>query len=280
MSTAAMPNLFIVGAMKCGTTSLHNYLDEHPSISMSTVKEPDIFVKPNWRDELSRYEVLLNAAAPVRGESSTSYAKYPLFAGVPARIAAVAPRAKLVYVVRDPLSRCVSHWVHNVAQGREQRTLSQAVRDFDDPENSYVWSGRYATQLERFLEHFPLDQLLVVDQGRLLNDRLATVRHVFRFLGVDDGFRSAAFDAEFNRGDRPRRLGSWGTRLRRSPAAALYRRVPAPLKPAAGRMRRRMLSPIERPELDPGLSAELSALYEDELARLERLTGTRPSQAA
>jgi hypothetical protein len=280
MTPAATPNLFIVGAMKCGTTSLHNYLDEHPSISMSSVKEPDIFLEPNWRDELSRYDALLDAAAPVRGESSTSYAKYPLFAGVPARIAAVAPRAKLVYVVRDPLSRCVSHWVHNVAQGREQRTLAEAVRDFDDPENSYVWSGRYATQLERFLEHFPIDQLLVVDQGRLLKDRLSTVRQVFRFLGVDDRFSSAAFGAEFNRGDRPRRLGSWGARLRSSPAAALYRRVPAPLKPAAGWVRRRMLSPIERPQLDPVLRAELAALYDEELARLERLTGTRPSRAA
>jgi hypothetical protein len=280
MSAAAVPNLFIVGAMKCGTTSLHNYLDEHPSISMSSVKEPDIFVDPNWRAELSRYELLLDADAPVRGESSTSYAKHPLFSGVPARIAAVAPRAKLVYVVRDPLSRCVSHWVHNVAQGREHRSLSEAVRDFDDPENSYVWSGRYATQLERFLEHFPIDQLLVVDQGRLLKDRLATVRQVFRFLGVDDRFSSAAFGAEFNRGDRPRRLGYWGARLRRSPAAAVYRRVPPPLKPAAAWVRRQMLSPIERPQLDPALGAELSALYDDELARLERLTGTRPTRAA
>jgi hypothetical protein len=274
---AAIPNLFIVGAMKCGTTSLHHYLSQHPAISMSRVKEPDVFVGPQWREHVSGYGRLLDAEAPVRGESSTNYTKYPLFPDVPARIAEVAPHAKLVYVVRDPLSRCVSQWVHNVGQGRESRSLDDAVRDFDDPQNSYVWSGRYATQVERYLEHFGLDQLLVLDHTKLLNDRLATVRLVFRFLGVDDGFVSPAFDAEFNRGDRRRQLGSIGSRLRSSPAMAVYRRLPRSFKPALGWTRRRLMSPIERPDFDPVLRAELAALYEDELSRLEHLTGTRPA---
>jgi Sulfotransferase domain len=275
--SADIPNLFIAGAMKCGTTSLHNYLDEHPAISMSSIKEPDVFTGPQWRDEISRYGRLFDCRAAVRGESSTNYTKYPLFPDVPARIAQVAPQAKLVYLVRDPLSRCVSQWVHNVAQGRERRSLDEAVRDFDDPQNSYVWSGRYATQVERYLEHFRPDQLLVLDQAKLLNDRLATVKLVFRFLGVDDGFASPAFDAEFNRGDRQRQLGPMGSRIRRSPASAVYRRLPPSLKPAIGWARRGMLSPIERPDFHPLLKAELAALYEDELSRLEHLTGARPT---
>jgi sulfotransferase family protein len=275
-AASAIPNLFIAGAMKCGTTSLHNYLDQHPAISMSSVKEPDIFSGSDWRDRVSRYERLLDRDAAVRGESSTNYSKYPLFPDVPARIAEVAPQAKVVYLVRDPLSRCISQWVHNVAQGREHRSLDDAVRDFDDPQNSYVWSGRYATQLERYLEHFGLDQLLVLDQAQLLNDRQATVRQVFRFLGVDDGFASPAFDAEFNRGDGRRRLGSVGSRLRRSPAGALYRRMPASVRSALGWARQRLLSPIDRPEFDdPMLKAELAALYDDELTRLAELTGER-----
>ena len=272
---AAIPNLFIVGAMKCGTTSLHNYLDQHPSISMSSVKEPNIFTGPDWQEELSRYELLVDGEAPVRGESTTDYTKYPLFPEVPARIAEVAPHTKLVYLVRDPLNRCISHWLHNAQRGYEKRPFGEAVRDFDNPHNSYLSPGRYATQVERYLEHFEPDQLLVLDQGHLLKDRLATVRRVFRFLGVDDGFVSPAFDAELNRADW--KLGSLGARLRRSPAMAVYRRMPPSLKPAMGWVRRRLLSPIERPDFDPVLKAELAAFYEDELDRLESLTGTRPT---
>jgi Sulfotransferase domain len=271
---SAIPNLFILGAMKCGTTSLHNYLDQHPAISMSSVKEPDIFTRPDWQEELSGYELLFHGEAPVRGESSTNYTKYPLFPDVPARIADVAPHAKFVYLVRDPLSRCVSHWLHNAQRGYEKRALDEAVRDFD-PQNSYLSPGRYATQVERYLEHFGLDQLLVLDQGQLLKDRLATVKRVFRFLAVDDEFASPAFDAELNRADW--KLGSLGARLRQSPARAVYRRMPPSLKPAMGWVRRRMLSRIERPGLDPVLKAELAAFYEDELNRLESLTGTRPT---
>jgi len=272
---AAIPNLFIVGAMKCGTTSLHNYLDQHPAISMSSVKEPSIFVRPDWQEELAGYELLIHAQAPVRGESSTDYTKYPLYPDVPARIADVAPHAKLVYLVRDPVSRCVSHWLHNAQRGYEKRPFDEALRDCDNPQNSYVSPGRYATQLERYLEHFGLDQLLVLDQRKLLDDRRATVRRVFRFLGVDDGFASRGFDAELNRADW--KLGPLGARLRRSPARAVYRRLPPSLKPPLGWVRRRMLSPIERPDVDPVLKAELAAVYEDELNRLERLTGTRPT---
>jgi hypothetical protein len=271
------PNLFIIGAMKCGTTSLHNYLDEHPSISMSTIKEPNIFVGPKWREDISRYGSLLDGDAPIRGESSTNYAKYPLFADVPPRIASMAPDAKLVYLVRDPLSRCISQWVHNVGQGREPRNLDDAIRDLEDPENSYVWSGRYATQLERYLEHFPLERVLVLDQAELRTEREATIRTVFRFLGVEDGFTSPEFAAEFNKGERKRRLGPVAARLRRSQLKVIYERLPGSVKPAAGWMRRRIGTPIARPRLDPALRAELLALYEDELTRLEALTGVRPA---
>ena len=274
------PNLFIIGAMKCGTTSLHNYLDEHPSISMSTIKEPNIFVGPRWRDDVSRYGRLLDGDAPIRGESSTNYAKYPLFADVPPRIASVAPDATLVYLVRDPLSRCLSQWVHNVGQGREPRDLDDAIRDFEDPQNSYVWSGRYATQLERYLEHFPLERVLVVDQAKLRSEREATIRTVFRFLGVEDGFTSPEFAAEFHKGERKRRLGPVAARIRRSQLKVIYERLPASVKPAAGWMRRRIGTPIDRPRLDPALKAELLALYDDELARLEALTGVRPTAAS
>ena len=273
----SLPNLFTIGAAKCGTTSLHYYLDQHPAISMSSVKEPALFASPDWRERLSQYGGMLDARAPVRGESSTHYTKHPAYPGVPERIAEVAPDAKLIYVVRDPLERCISQWVHNVAAGRERRSLDDALRDFDDPENLYVWCGRYASQIELYLNHFPAANLLVLDQGDLLGDRLATLARVFRFLGVDDDFHSPRFDAELNAAGTRRQLGAIGTRLRGSRAMSLYRRLPLSWRPATDRIRRLLFPAVEKPELDPGLRAELSALYADELDRLAELTGFRLS---
>lgn len=270
-----LPNLFIVGAAKCGTTSLHYYLDQHPSISMSTVKEPGIFSDQTWRERIVRYEGMLEARAPVRGESSTNYTKHPVFPDVPGRIAEVVPEPKLIYVVRDPLSRCISQWVHNVAAGRESRSLNGALRDFDDPENLYVWCGRYASQIERYLEHFPVSDLLVVDHAKLLDDRLSTLSRVFRFLDVDDSFRSPRFESELNKADTRRQLGTVGARLRRSRVMSVYRRMPLSWRPSVDRVRRLVLPPIDKPELDDELRSQLSALYDDELIRLAELTGVR-----
>jgi len=270
-----LPNLFIIGAAKCGTTSLHYYLDQHPSISMSTVKEPAIFADRAWRERIAKYERMLDARAPIRGESSTSYTKHPAFPDVPGRIAEAVPEPKLIYVVRDPLSRCISQWVHNSAAGRESRSLNDALRDFDDPENLYVWCGRYASQLELYLQHFPLSDLLVLDQTKLLGDRLATLSRVFRFLGVDDRFRSPRFESELNKADTRRQLGTVGARLRRSRVMSVYRRMPLSWRPGIDRVRRLVLPPIERPQLDDKLRSQLSALYDDELTRLADLTGVR-----
>ena len=275
-----LPNLFIVGAAKCGTTSLHYYLDQHPSISMSSVKEPAIFSDPAWRQRLTQYEGMLDAGAPVRGESSTSYTKHPAFPDVPSRIAEVVPEPKLIYVVRDPLSRCISQWVHNVAAGRESRSLNDALRDIDDPENLYVWCGRYASQIERYLEHFPVRDLLVLDQTKLLDERLSTLSRVFRFLGVDESFHSPRFESELNTADSRRRLGTVGARLRRSRAMSVYRRMPLSWRPAVDRLRRLVLPAIDRPELDGRIRCQLSALYDDELNRLAELTGVRLSRTA
>jgi Sulfotransferase domain len=275
-----LPNLFIVGAAKCGTTSLHYYLDQHPSISMSTVKEPGIFSDQAWREGIARYEGILDARAPVRGESSTNYTKHPAFPDVPSRIAKVVPEPKLIYVVRDPLSRCVSQWVHNVAAGRESRSLNDALRDFDDPENLYVWCGRYASQIERYLEHFPISDLLVLEHAKLLEDRLPTLTRVFRFLAVDDRFHSPRFESELNKADTRRRLGTVGARLRRSRAMSVYRRMPLSWRPAIDGVRRRLLPPIDRPELDDKLRSHLSALYDEELTRLAALTGVRLARSS
>ena len=102
-----LPNVLVVGAAKCGTTSLHEYLDRHPEIAMAREKELDFFVEQkNWSRGVDWYERQF-AAAPVRGESSPSYTAYPRYRGVPERIRRIVPDAKLVYLVRDPVERAL-----------------------------------------------------------------------------------------------------------------------------------------------------------------------------
>ena len=152
---SALPTFCVIGAMKSGTTSLHHYLAAHPEISMSRPKELDFFVaEKNYDRGVDWYASHFDDAAAVRGESSTNYTKCHIFDGVPARMNALLPNVKLVYVLRDPIERLISHYEHNRSRGRESRTFDEALRS---PErNHYVQCSQYLTQLEAFLEYYTI----------------------------------------------------------------------------------------------------------------------------
>ena len=100
----SLPNLFVIGAMKCGTTSLHSYLNCHPDVLMSEKKETDFFVKElNWEKGLGWYKNLFDGEATIIGESSQNYSKYQWWPGVPERISNLIESPKFVYVLRDPV---------------------------------------------------------------------------------------------------------------------------------------------------------------------------------
>src|SRR5689334_1125972 len=109
-----LPNLIIIGAPKAATTSLHGYLKQHPEVGMSAAKELSYFWRDDWRERQAWYEAQFDFEDPrvrVRGESTPFYAAYPFRKHVPERMHELVPDAKLVYVVRDPIDRLVSHWV-------------------------------------------------------------------------------------------------------------------------------------------------------------------------
>ncbi len=117
---AELPNLIIIGGLKCGTTSIHHYLGLHPQIQMSKPKELNFFVEElNWDLGLDWYASRFDSRSPVRGESSPHYTNLPRFEGVAARIHEHCPDARLLYMVRDPIKRILSHWVHATGAGYE-----------------------------------------------------------------------------------------------------------------------------------------------------------------
>jgi hypothetical protein len=273
----ALPNLIVIGGLKCGTTSLHHYLNLHPEIAMSRPKELNFFVAElNWELGPEWYASHFDRAAPVRGETSPHYTNLPRFAGVAERMRATLGEARVIYMVRDPIDRMLSHYLHNVGGGYESRPLERAL---GDPDSAYVARGRYAMQVAPYLREFGADRVLIVSREELATERAATIRRVFGFLGVDPGFRSDQFEREWETGSAK---SSGGFRImdravRLPGLRALDRnfdRLPEWLR---WRIERLVHDPdtgaSPKPELEPQLRERLAALFRDDVAELERLAG-------
>ena len=280
------PTFLIIGAMKGGTTSLHGYLDEHPQIQMTAVKETNFFAGPpsgkpyaKGAERVSRldeYERLFDPAVSVRGEASPSYTMYPRRKGVPERIEEVVPEAKFIYLVRDPIDRLLSHYHHSLSVDGRRQSLREALGDYRDPECPFTCPGFYASQLDRYLRHFPQERILVVDQTDLRERRAATLREVFGFLAVEESFVSPQFEREMNAGRDLRTHSSAVVLLRRARTRVgpLWRSLPVGVRRSIRASVHRLAGrPLEPPSLDEALRAELQELYADDAARLRTLTG-------
>jgi hypothetical protein len=187
-----LPTFLTIGTMKGGTSALHSYLAEHPHVGMSKPKETDFFSRPDHDGhDLTWYRSRFGGAGPQFGESSTNYTKRHLFDGVVERMKPVLPDVKLIFLARDPIERAVSNYLHNVAKGRLR--LDDFSTFFDDLDNPAVLTSAYAYQLDPFVEAYGLESILVVASEDLRDDRAATLKRVFTFLGVDPEFTSPRF---------------------------------------------------------------------------------------
>jgi len=214
-----IPDFFIVGHPKSGTTALYRMLKSHPQIYMSPVKEPYYFACDNPQPELSGerrwrsldqtgihektlqdYLALFAAARPdqVAGEASTHYLWWPTAAG---RIAAVQPQARIIALLREPADFLRSLHLQFVQNRHETETdlrralaLESVRREGKEIPPRSVWPKclfysdrvRYTEQLRRYHELFGREQVLVLIYEEFRRDNEATLRAVQRFLGVDD----------------------------------------------------------------------------------------------
>lgn len=283
----ALPTFFIIGAPKAGTTSLHHYLDQHPEIQMSANKEPRFFAgpengipyPPDRVSRLEKYEQLFDPTVGVRGEASTDYAIHPRRQGAPQRIKKLIPGAKFLYLVRDPLARTISHYQMRVAFLGERRSLQEALSDFSDRRSPYIWPSLYASQLERYLRHFPQERTMVVDQAELLANRRPTLRDIFAFLSVDATVDSSRFDDVLSSSREWRGYSPSYARFVDRVVAPALRWMPRDLRRSIRRPLERLLwPPLQTPTLDDESHARLQELYAAEAERLRGLTGkTFPS---
>jgi Sulfotransferase domain len=197
-----LPDFLVIGAQKSGTTALYTYLRRHPSIVGPFWKEICFFDRHWWRGEAwYRGQLPLRSRGKLVGEASPSYIFHPL---APARVSALVPDVRLIVLLREPTARAYSHYQHEVALAREPLSFEDALDREDerlrgeverlvaDPrafsrawwDHTYVARGLYADQLERWLEFFPREQMLVVTNEELGARPAETYATVVSFLGA------------------------------------------------------------------------------------------------
>jgi hypothetical protein len=177
-------DFMIVGAQKCGTTTLFKILNRHPSIVGCRPKEPHYFsTTADWRRDLTTYEGLFEQReGALCFEASTSYTFYPLKnLGIWDDLFAYNPRMKLIYVVRNPVDRIVSAYMHAYERGYVDVTLERAITGY--PPLMIV--TRYYTQIIPFVRRFGPGNVLILDFDDLVEQRTAVLQRVAAFLGVD-----------------------------------------------------------------------------------------------
>lgn len=176
-----LPDFLIIGAMKAGTSSLHRYLEQHPDVFASNRKELDFFTR-RYEQGLTWYRRRFPAGDQVAGESSPNYLKAHLWPETAERIRTHLPDARMLCVLRDPVDRTLSHYLHRVWRGRESRPWREALV----PGCNVLQTSRYGWQLRHYLDHFPPEQILLLTTEGLARDPAGTVGRALRFIGVDD----------------------------------------------------------------------------------------------
>jgi len=285
-------HFFILGAAKAGTTSVHAWLDQHPAVRMSDPKEP-FFFEAEFEKGPDFYHARYFHAPETPQWLGDARHRNLYFPYIPARIHALFPDARLIAVLRNPVDRAYAHWWHWYRLGREALSFREAVaadaarivagqgvstpaeiadyaRTLDPdgmgPYRTYLDSGYYAEQLERYLALFPREQLLVIWFEELVAEPRRILADTCSFLGIDPvpvaGMDFAARNSSGRlrwRRARDKILARLATQLRTEPLSVLTR---------AGRKKL-----FERPPLEPDMRAWLQQHYQPHNARLRKLLG-------
>ena len=283
------PNFFIVGAPRCGTTAMYEYLRHHPQVFMPYRKEPvyfgsDLAKRPPLLDEAG-YLALFEQAdgATAIGEATVWYL-YSQTA--PAEIKALAPDARILIMLRNPIEMIHSlhrHWLWTA--GEDLADFGEAIAAEPDraagrrlPPNveqpiglQYTWLGKYTPHVQRYLDAFGPDRVLVLIYDDLANDGRRIGRQTLSFLGVDPHY-----DADFEVVNQNKRARS--PRLQRLSRSKGFLRVASKLPPRLFHLvwrglQRANIRQEARSPVDPELRRRLSAEFAPDVADLSRLLG-------
>lgn len=183
-----LPDFIIIGGMKCGTSSLYNYLGQHPQLFSSNYKEIRYFshderysLGESWyRAHFPKTRNIAHGSLVF--EASPDYLFYP---SASVRMANLLPDIKLIALLRNPTERALSHYFHDVKMGRCQGEIMAALKD---QYTIYRPKGLYKNQLESYYRLFPSENILILNSEMFFEDPRGTLRNIYQFLGVDAGY--------------------------------------------------------------------------------------------
>ncbi len=291
------PDFVVLGAPRCGTTSLHHYLDQHPGVAMSRVKEPNFFLFDGPGDpsrplveapdiiaksvsDPEAYEHLFAGAGPGRSTGEVSVL-YLYCERTPELIAGSLPAARLVAVLRHPVDRAYSHFLFTytgAVDSVRSEFRAAAEREMGLPDTPFgagthvLRLGRYGPQIDRYLDVVGRDRLHLILHEDLQERPDEVLADLCRFLDVDPSFdfdTSVAYNGSALRGST--------TRMVRQALGGTTSRLKRVLPPGAagrlGRVRARLRRPGATPPLGAEFRRELAEWFEPSTARVEELVG-------
>ena len=268
------PDFIIIGAMKAGTSTLYSQLAAQTGVFMTSPKEPNFFSDDLiYARGLDWYRALFASAksGELKGEASTHYTKLPTYPDTVARMSNDLEAPKLIYVIRNPVARAVSHYLHEVSTGR----MSKDAPKMFSAHSELVAYGQYAMQIIPFIEAFGRDRVYLSSLEQLKTDPDSEMFAIASFLGTHHKF---AWDHK----QQPQNISS--ERIRQFPMHKLFF-----ANPVATRLRRALIPHIlrtkirkarivtERPALPDQITRMLEAEFLRDHARLSHLFPDHPA---
>lgn len=276
------PGFLVIGAMKCGTTTLYRDLRSQPSLHLPE-KEANLLTAADFDPHRTahRYALLYKRQSErqLGGDVSTTYSMLPDYAGVPERAHQVLGRdLRLIYVVRNPVTRAVSHHYHMYSRPADVRRMAADIDECVQLHPQIIDFSRYAMQLDAWREFYPDDQIYVVIFEEYISNRRRTIVDLCNFLDVSCVPEFVEVDRAFNQSDGKPVLNHFWAAVQ---SASWYRKafrpvVPEPLKNAFMRWALPTAPPRPAPPSPETVGRILSGVQADAQTLADTLKRSQP----
>lgn len=267
------PDFIIIGGMKCATSTLHDQLNRHDSFFMTNPKEPNFFSDDDiYANGLEWYSSLFAGASPgqLKGESSTHYTKLPTYPETVDRILAYCPDIRCIYMMRHPVDRLVSHYIHEWSQGVISCDIDAAVVRYPE----LVEYGRYNMQIAPYLQKCGQSAMLPLFVERIRENPLRELQTVFEFLGITEKPQWHE-EIRSNVSSERLRVCGWRDAIVNNYVLRFLRRtfVPKPIR----RKIRKLWTMQEKPKLSPETLHHVESIFDEDLELLGTKIGMQLS---